>query len=81
MDDHYDQEPLPADVQAYLHIVKQVTVIDTDHGCMITMKREIAGQTFIATASQGQHLTGLDHLLAIVETLKLNIAHQVMEKL
>lgn len=76
MDDHYDPDPLPADVQAYLHICPQVTITQTDHGCAVKMQREIGGHKF--EASQYVYVVhDLDQLEALVDALRACIACQI----
>lgn len=78
---YYFYSELDAGVQAYLHMVPQVTLFETDHGCVVKLTREIAGHTFKAESYTFQPPQCLDELEAMVSTLRANIAHQVMEKL
>lgn len=78
---YYFYSDLDEGVQAYLHMVPQVTLFETDHGCMLKLTREIAGHTFQAESYTFQPPQCLDELEAMVNVLRSNIAHQVMEKL
>lgn len=73
----YPASDIPEDIQAYLHIVKQVTVAETDHGWMVTMKREIGGQWFDATLTTSFIPRSLEEFEALVGTLRGTIARQI----
>lgn len=78
-DDYHDGYfvPLPDDVQAYLHIVPQVTITQTVHGCLVKMIRQIGGHEFQAEVAMGAHIYNLDQLEAIVNQLRAHIARQI----
>lgn len=84
-DDNHDDYPLPEDVKAYLNIDPRVTVVQTDHGCMVKMKRSITltttGNTKYEHELEAEGYIGfvhnLDQFMAAVDILRASIARKI----